>query len=539
MLFVGKSLDFDVMDLTAVGTGLDVRRLWLRRLDAFVPEPLPHTEGATAPFWSPDGRSIGFFSNRKLQTMNLATGAIRAIADAPDPRGGAWGHDVIVFGSHPQRALYQVGLDGGTPQPATVVDPAGADVSHGWPAFLPDGIHFLFVAKNAGTVRTTLLVSSVRSPQETAVLIENVAAAQYAPPGFVFFTRPGGAMLVQPFDVRRLQFRGSVAALPLPAVASFTGRVAFSVSGDKLLFAEAAERPSEETPARQLHWIDRSGRILTKVGPSEFITGLELSPDSQTAVMDSRVTGQLWRLGADLRPIDAGLVSARSPIWSPDGSRIAFVLNNQLHERSVASTGSGRVIADLGPHAFVRSWSPDGRLLLLQASLPTGLIVQAVPVTADAKPSMVLTEKGNIIQPQFSPDGKWLAYSSDESGRFEVYVRAYPPTGARWQVSTDGGTQPRWRGDEKEIVYVAARRVLTSVPVEAEPPALHFGTPQRLFELWLPQARVEDYPFQYAMSRDGQQFLVNRIVAPERSRPVSMLLNWRWAITSKAATVRP
>lgn len=455
---------------TSAADGDATRRLWRRQVGSSSATTLAGTDGAGGPFWSPDGRRVGFFSHGTLKTLDLSTGAVTVLADAPMPRGGAWSsRGVIVFAPDVTGALYQIASTGGTPTAATHLDPSHDEASHRWPSFLPDGRRFVFAARSPRREEGSLCIAELGSAALDRIAGEN-ASAVYAGPGFLLLGRDDGLWL-QPYDAARLRPFGNRYRLATTAHSASTGRAAFAAADRLVVFAGPRGKPADVRS--HLQWVDERGRSLGAVSSPDMPVHVELSHDAPAANVD--------RVAAD------GIVTSRSP----DG-RVA------LYQKRTRKT------SDAPPGAW-NVWIQ-----------PLGRGAAAFPLFDDGY---------NHAQAQFSPDGRWIAYTSDESQVDEVYVQPYPRTGERWQVSIDGGAQPRWRNDH-ELVYVSDDRFVRTAAIDTRQ-RFRAGPPRPLFELPLRPVDRDTRLFEFAVSSDGGRFLVNVAdAAPERG-VVTMMFGWR------------
>ena len=506
------------------------RQLWIRSLSSSSADPVTGTEGATAPFWSPDGRAIGFFAGDALKTVDLERGRVRVLADAPAARGGTWGsRGIIVFASGAERSLHQVAAAGG-PVTQAIAPPNGSAPggAHRWPSFLPDGDHFLFVSRGAhdeGTIRVGSLLSG-----DTRWVADNATTVAYAPPGFLV-SFSDGDLWASPFDTRRLlrlemPLRLSGQVLAAPGV----DRAAFAVSADTLAFATATAQSATASGHAQLHWVDRTGRVLGTIGDVDRFAGLSLAPDGRrfAARLESTQGVSLWdaaRPGWSALSPDTLITTA--PVWSPDGTRIAYAARLgdsgwRIYEQAISGTRPPRTISSPGIPVWVIDWAPDGSTLLSWSETPDGVTIRALPVDGATAATALFPGALRAEHARFSPDGRWIAYSAGDQRR-DVYVEPYPSTGARWLISPDGGDQPQWRGDGRELVYVFDNRFFKTVSIATEPTFLA-GVPKTLFEARL--APPDSASDQYAWSRDGGRFLISTIAEPEQSARVTVVLNW-------------
>ena len=530
-------------DLAFVADGEKGSQLWLRPLDQVNAQPLAGTEGAIYPFWAPDGRAIGFFADGKLKRLDLAGGAPQVLANAPLGRGGTWNSDgVIVFAPNVGSPLMRVMATGGTAVPLTRI--ALDQESHRWPQFLPDGRQVLFLVALGQPQSRGVYIVSLDGGEPTRVLPAETAAV-YAPPGYLLRVSQG-ALVAQAFDADRRTLVGE----PIPVAQAVgaddgTQRSAFSVSiaGTLAHRAGTAQR-------RQLVWVDRAGKVLAAIGaPDEGSLGSPaLAPDGQRVAVHRFVQGNwdVWlmdvRRGVASRfTFDA--VADSGPIWSSDGTRLVFLSSPKgaagLFEKpSSGATDEQPLLVNPQIQAPL-DWSPDGRVLLYSIQdAKTGLDLWALPLEG-RKPFPVVQTSFDESGGQFSPDGRWLAYVSNESGRYEIYVRPFPESGGKWQVSTGGGAQPRWRRDGRELFYVAPDNRLMAVPIRlgSIAGAVDAGAPVALFPTHLASgAGIGSGGYtlsaQYAVAADGR-FLMNVAVDEGVTSPITIVLNWEAALAKK------
>ncbi|MGH9315540.1 MAG: protein kinase domain-containing protein, partial [Thermoanaerobaculia bacterium] len=446
-----------------VAAGADGRNvLWIRPLDSLEARPLPGTERAFSPFWSPDGRFLAFFAEGKLKKVEASGGPPQTLCDARLGRGGTWNRDdIIVFAPEPTEGLYRVLATGGQPAALTKLDPSRQENSHRWPTFLPDGRHFLYFARSPQAESRAIYLGSLES-KETRRLMSGNSNGLFAE-GYLLFERDGW-LVARRFDARGLEFTGE----PLPIAPKVKGTdplraAAFTVS-DTGVLAFVAGAPSE---LRQLGWADRSGKPLGAVGSPGLYLGFSLSPDDKRVALDlvnvEAGGREIW-----LMELAHGVASRLTlppslevrPVWSPNGGRIAYVANQgagrfDLYQRPSSGAGIAESLLKSDLTKDPTDWSRDGRFLIYETS-GSGRKIQlwVLPLFGDRKPVPILQTPFNESQGAFSPDGRFFAYVSDESGRQEVYVQTFPVSAAKWRISPDGGSQPRWRRDGKEIFYL-------------------------------------------------------------------------------------
>ncbi len=505
-------------------------QLWLRPLGPGKAEPLAGTDGVLSnaqpqPFWSPDSQSIGFFTGPQLKRIDIASGVVRVLANAPLPRGGTWNADgTILFAPAGTGPLYRVSASGGPATEATHVEPP-RQTGHRFPRFLPDGRHFLFFAvgtpENQGVFVGSLDSGDVRR------VVETDSAATFAPPNFLLFGRQG-ILLGQRMDLDSLELRGE----PLPVAA----RVAMRPPIAAVALSSSSSGPIAYRPdagRRQLLWLDRSGQQIGTLGPSDADQSgqIRLSPDGRTVALRRTVSANtdVWMIDTGrgvLARLTSNPGSEGNPIWSPDGRRVAFTSDrdgslDDLYEKSIDDSATETLLLATSEFKTSNDWSPDGRFILfVTQSEKTGSDLWVLPMFGDRRPSPVVQTAFLENNGRFSPDGRWVAYQSNESGRREVYVQPFPGTGGKSRVSTDGGTSPQRRGDGRELFYLSPDNVLMGVPVTVKGSTVEAGTPAALFSL--------SPGSEYAASPDGQRFLVNTLV--EDPAPITVLLNWKAGI---------
>jgi eukaryotic-like serine/threonine-protein kinase len=503
-------------------------QLWVRSLDTLAAQPLAGTEGAFQPFWSPDSRFIGFFAGGKLKKIEVSGGPPITLCDAPDPRNGTWNRDgVIVFGPEGSSALERVSAAGGVPTPATTLS-EGESV-HLRPFFLPDGRHFLYRA-STGPGGGPLYVASLNSSERKLLLNADSSNVFYSQ-GYLLFLRET-TLMAQPFDARRLALTGD--AFPIAEniqnTSTFNPAGVLSVSENGILVYQTGTG----TAGSELLWLDRAGKRIGVLGDAAQYTDLELSPDGKRAsfsIADQAGKGRdiwLYDVARGLRTrFTFDSQGARNSIWSPDGSRVVFNSLRKghldLYQKSSSGAGNEEVLFEDNQDKYPESWSPDGRFILYRnRGGATGSDLFLLPLSGDHKPVPFLNTKFNEEIGKFSPDGRWVAYTSDESGRSEVYVVPFPGPGGKWQISTAGGSFPRWKYDGSEIFYLAIDNKLMSVTVNGKGANFDVGAIKPLFDTRI----VLGGRYQYAVSEDGQRFLINTAPEQAASAPITVVLNW-------------
>jgi serine/threonine protein kinase/WD40 repeat protein len=511
--------------------------LWVRSLDSLAARSLPGTEGARQPFWSPDSRALGFFAGDKLKTTELSGGTPQTLAEASgDPRGGTWGPDgTIVFAPAFQGSLLRIAATGGTVSPAIALDPIRKEQSHRWPSFLPDGRHFLYyTSRGGGEEPGEIFVGSLDQQPPTRV-IESSSLAMFAAPGYLLFAR-GTTLLAQPFDVDRLQLNGRPVAIAdqLSSSGEAYGFRTFSVSSSGVLAYHAGR--SRRT---QLAWLDRAGRELSVIGPPADHYAPRLSPDGTRLAVGrlnpDSTNGDIWVM--DLARSIASRFTFEAaddvlPVWSPDGTRLFFSSSRegvqQLYQALSDRPGSEDSLLRSEAWKAPDDVSPDGRFLIYETSDPkTRFDLWLLPLSGDRKPEPFVVTPFGEYGAQFSPDGRWVAYVSNESGRREISVQAFPGLGGKWQVSSAGGTMPRWRKDGRELFFLGADGQLMAAEVRLSA-SFESRVPTALFKVSL----LESPDPQYDVSPDGTRILVNRVSRTEAT-PMTVVLDWAAGLEGK------
>jgi serine/threonine protein kinase len=542
----GRQIAFNVQP-----TGGNPQRLAIRAFDAEEARELPGTEGAgvTVLFWSPDSRFIGFFADGKMKKIDIVGGPPQIVCDVSQgsPPGATWGIDgTIVFGQN-SGGLLRVSSGGGTPVPVTMLDETKKESSHGQPWFLPDGRHFLYRAMAPpGTAprASSIYVGSLDGAPPVPVA-ESDSKAVYTN-GFLLLVREG-TLLAQPFDAARLAMRGDpVVVTQDVSINLATGGAGFSASTNGVLSYRTFS--SGGAVISQLMWLDRSGKVLGSVGEKTDQSAVQLSPDGTRvaiSVLDpARRSRDIWihdltREGLRTRfTFDAG--EDWDSVWSPDGRSLAFSAGRprplDLYRKVADGSGAEERLVEGAGNKYVDSWSLDGRFILYtttSAGSQTGNDLWVLPLMDERKPRPLLQTSFNETDGRFSPDGRWVTYVSNESGRNEIYVMPFPTAGGKWQISTAGGIQPKWRRDGKELFYLAGDTMMAA-EVNGAGAAFQVGAVRRLFEVRrrtqtngsllgnLGSGRV------YDVTADGQRFLVNVVAEDMQAAPppITVITNW-------------
>jgi eukaryotic-like serine/threonine-protein kinase len=505
------------------------RTLWLRPMNSAEARQLPGTDNSNLPFWSPDSQYVAFFSKGKLMKIAISGGRPQPICDAQLPRGGSWGTSgIIIFADRPDSPILQVPASGGTPKPATKLNQSLGEVTHRWPFFLPDGRRFLYLVRI--TMKNQAIYAGSLDSSETKLVMSSNSKVAYSPPGYLLYTRES-RLMAQSFDLKTLEVKGEPIPILKEIVPSPTGQASFSPSDNGML-AYWSSNLSEV----QLNWLDRDGRNLGAAGQTVY-TGdfryFRISPDGSRVVWTRAdpdvLTPDVW-VTDFARNVSTRLTSNPAfdqyPIWEPDGKSIAFGRDIQMKEPNlflIPSSGAGGEEVMIKDAPIPTDWSSDGKYILgIRTGKRTDLWI--TPLSGDQKSYPFLETEFDEAQGAFSPNRKWIAYISDEAGDYDVYVQSFPPSGKKWRISADGGAQPRWRGDGKELFYLSRDRKIMAVEVSEQREDFVAGVPRALFKTPMSSPA---YPIgaDYDVMADGQQFLVSSSVN-QNTYAINVILNW-------------
>ena len=517
--------------MEALNERTGVISLWVRDLAGGTPTKLAGTDGALQPFWSPSGQEIAFFADRKLKKIDLQGAPPQVICEAPSSRGGAWGPDgTIVFAGTSRSGLEKVSATGGQPVPVTTLDESRKEKSHRWPVFLPDGKHVLFVAQTAearakdddSTIEALNITTGARKRLVTAN-----SSPLYSREGFLLFWREG-ALRAQAFDPARLQVSGSVFTVASGVAFDTNEFVSASVAANGTLVHLAAAG----TVLSKIVETDRTGRQTRTIAESVIVEGgLALSHD------DTRVAVAVTAAGArdadiwmhDLVRGTSGRLSfeqggERDPLWTPDDSELFYanIAKNDgiIFRRFTDGRGQATEVGTIASGLWAFDISPD------RAWLVVGHLTEATSFDlsrydiAQKKLTPLVQAPGNEYVGKLSPNGRWLAYSSDETGRPEIYMRSMGPDAGRWSVSTAGGSQPIWRRDGRELYFLSPQEQLMAVEIDSGPP-FRSSAPKELFRANFRDGRS----MPYAPFSDGKKFIID--VLPDTDRALlTIVTNW-------------
>ena len=507
------------------------KQLWLRPFNRIEPQPLNGTEGATFPFWSPDSKSVAFFADGALKKIDVAGGPALKICEAPDGRGGSWNRDgVILFTPEATLPIHRVPAGGGTAVAVTTINEARQETTHRYPCFLPDGNHFLYLAGShtAGVESEANAIFIATLDGKVNKLLLNVRSNPAYAGGRLFFVRQN-TLMAQTLDLGKLQLTGN--AVPVAEsvqfdIGYFRGVYAVSQAGLLVYQGGISDRRS------QLVWYDRDGKPGAKLGEPEFNQNFRISPDGQRVaveIFDPRLgTSDLW-----VYEISRGLKTRLTfetsdeyaPVWSPDGKRLVYTVNRKgqgnLFLKNADGTGAEESLFQSDGFKAASDWSRDGRFLSYVFASPkskTKSDIWIMPMTGERKPFPFLQTEFAQGSPLFSPDGRWLAYLSNESGRNELYVRPFPGPGGKWQISTGGAASFAWQGDGGALIYITPDKKAMRVAVE-KGDSFNTGAPQRLFDL-------PDGVDSSDIAPDGQRFLFALRTSRAESQPLTLVQHW-------------
>jgi len=514
------ALSGDGTQVVVVARHLDggMQRLWLRRLQSLEWRELPRTDGAAFPFWSPDGRHVGFFAGSRLKRIDMGTELIEALCDVDNGRGGTWSDQgVIIFSG--SRGLFRVPASGGTPTPLTPLESGRGANAHLRPQFLPDGRHFIFTAS---LVKDRKLASYIGDLETGEIRAIGDGGATAFVADRLLFSR-GSALAAQPFDLARVGLIDEARMIGgvEDVTNDLTNGSAFAASSTVLVYQRHVPRQ------RRLTWFDRNGRVTHAEDDVADADRIALSPDRRTLAVvrgdGDGDTSSLWLMDVvspRVTRLTWGGTRDESPVWSPDSSRIAFTSHRGDHQ------GVHIVVRDLNgmdesllqlPNAQLTDWTRDGRFLIYSArSATTGSDLWMLPMTGERKPLPLDQSPASESQGVVSPDGRWIAYVSDQSGADEIYLRPFPPMEGRWQVSTGGGTRPQWRDDGREILFLSPDSEVMAVPLQVVSSVPRLGAARRLFVL----GGADDF----AVS--GLQVIAQVPVEHASNRQLEVILNW-------------
>jgi Tol biopolymer transport system component len=505
--------------------------LWVRRLDNGAAQALEGTESASAPFWSPDSRTIGFFSKGRLLKIDASGGPPQVLCEAAAGRGGTWGpNGLILFSPGDRDGLYSVSASGGVPAPVTRLEP-NHEYSHRWPAFLPDGMHYLYLAEMYGSEERGRIYLGTIGSNTRRALVSSTSPAAYSSAGYLLYCRDR-ALVAQQFDARSLELKGDATVIA-DGIYTFgpTAMAAFSVSRNGVL----AYQRGTTGLLSQLVWMDRTGKQLGIVSTPGDYNRPQLAHDGRHLafeIWDAKGDSDIWIYDLARQTstrFTFGPGSNSQALWSRDDQFIVYSSEQaqrgarDVVRKSAAGMGSPETLFSLNvPFLATTDWSWDGRYVFFHGygiHPKTGSDVYYYSIPDKKLVAAVQTPYSECCG-RLSPDGHWLAYASNESGRNEIYVQPFPTATGKWQISTTGGTQPRWRSDEREIFYQSPDNKIVAVDIRATS-TLEPGVPKALFGI---HPKLGGWP--YDVAPDGQRFLINETVHAAGAAPVTIVVNW-------------
>jgi Tol biopolymer transport system component len=532
----GKRIAF-----TAAADMQGIGRLFVRSLNGETATEIRIPEDVSWPFWSPDGQQIAFFfSNQSLLKVDVSGGSPVTICPLMGyGAGGTWSRDgVILFWVGLPGLLYRVNVANSEAKPLRSL--ADGETAQRWPQFLPDGKHYLYLSMSSQPNRQGIYAGSLDSNERKFIVATN-AQAFYVEPGQLLFTR-GDVLMAQPFDLRTLKLQGEPRQVAdhierMDPVGPFTGAV-FSASPNGVL----VWRRATQFPESVLQWVDRSGKKLGIVGEAAGYSNPALSPDNRRLAIGIRdpqtKTRDIWifdLLRGTKTRMTTDPADDLDSIWSPDGTRIAFT-SNRAGQRDIyqmPADGSGSAELMLGGkdgQKNVEDWSRDGKYLAYNYQAPPHIQLYVLPLTGDRKPIPFVNTEFAAQQGQFSPNGRWLAYCSLESGKPEIYVQGFTPDSqqprGKWQISTAGGELPRWRRDGKELFYHYGNTFF-AVDVKTDGTSFEVGIPRPLFDAPTVTNNTLTGGAPFVVSSDGQRFLILAPTEKSDSTPLEVMVNWR------------
>jgi Tol biopolymer transport system component/DNA-binding winged helix-turn-helix (wHTH) protein len=499
-------------------------RLGVNALDSAETRVLPGTDGASRPFWSPDSRWLGFFADGKLKRVGLDNGPPQVVTVLGTYSAGAtWSAKGVILYAGQRSGLFAIPDSGGAATPVTSLNPATQEVAHRWPQFLPDGEHFLFFKTSAKPDQAGTWIGSVHS-RTTSRVLDTVAV--YAPPGYLVYLREH-LLMAQRFDADRLQLSSSATVVdPSLLTASTVNEAGVTAANNGMLAFGGYP-----TRAR-VKWFDRSGAEIATVDTPTAVHNPAISPDQKQVLVGSReVEHGIWLVDLDRNAPTRFVPDGMRPQWSPDGTRVAYTADRlgsvgDIFMKPMSGRDNDDLLLRSKENKMVDDWSPDGRYIVYSSISPrTKTDIWILPTSGDRKPRPLLQTPADELQGQISPDGHWIAYTSNESGVWEVYLQSFPEPGAKRTISIGGGTEPHWRRDGRELFYLSLDRTLMSVNMTlgSAPPAIERARP--LFRAAIPDSPGVFVNY-YAVSADGQRFLICAVDRTGKEERETVLVNW-------------
>lgn len=511
-----------------------VAQLWIHGLADGQTRSLAGTDGAMRPAWSPDGRFLAFFASGFIRKIPASGGPVETVCSVADFAfegfGLTWNAGgTIVFSANLAGGLRQVPASGGTAVPLTEPDRAKGESGHMWPRFLSDGRRVIYSVGRSGSGERALMIQSIETGGPRHLTDIPAGAVPFSDQALLFLR--GRALVAQPFDSDKVRIAGAAATV---ADRLSVSDGTFDAAGDTLAYLSADRQTS-------LAWFDRIGRRLSPVDVDGMVNWPAVAPDGRRIAVDieNLASGvrEIWAIDGTRRSrLTFGPANDSDAIWAPDGERLAFAHDSgrQLRELTIGQSAS-RLLHDFGSNSdevYPTDWSRDGRLIAFVSWGPEGNSnIWLFPTSGEGTPQRLVATPFQEGQARFSPDGRYVAYTSNDSGRPEVYIQALPPGNGRWPVSTSGGAQPMWRGDGRELYYVALDNTMTAVPVTLSP-GVGIGTPAPLFKVEEDESLFYAVRNHYSVTADGQRFLVNSVKGGTR---LNVVLNWARGLVTRTS----
>ncbi len=511
--------------------------LWIRELNSLHAEALPGSDNAAYPFWSPDSKWIAYFADGKLHKVLTSGRNHEVLCDAPVGRGGTWNKDgTIVFAYGSAGPLYRISAEGGTVTPLTALDPVRGEHTHRWPHFLPDGQNFLYFTRSSNKEYQGIYVASLQRTTGR-LLRRSHSGAIYASEHVLFVER--SVLKAQRFDPAQLQLSGSAQTVARQVGGSTVHYGSMSASENGRLAYGSGVLPDS-----QLLWMDRSGTVVGRVGEPGDYTSVQLSPRGDrvaVGLVDPRFsTPDVWVIDLGRNPSTTRITrdpddTDASPVWSPDAQQLVFRSDragaNNLYRKASRGQGEDEMVFSSRTSKFPTQWVAGRNLIVYHTQLQRGDWDVHGFALRQRQSSPLVSTAANELHGEISPDGRWLAYASDDSGSLQVYVEPLAQSSQRVQVSVEAGTQPRWRGDGAELYYVGENaRAMFAVPIRPNGGA---GSPIKLFDVRI-ASLANPFRNHYAVDRTGARFLISTLLERPTSPPITVVLNWRGAIEPRA-----
>jgi serine/threonine protein kinase len=509
--------------------------IYLRSFGSLDARIVPGTEDATFPFWSPDSQFLGYFAQGKMKRVDVSGGPAQNLSDATAGRGASWSKEgTILFSPSLGDGIYRINASGGNVTQLTTLDPSKQESTHRWPVMLPDEEHFLLMIQSVKPENSGVYVISLKTKEKKRIL-PDLTRAEYSEAGYLVFVRERN-LVAQKFDLKKLDISGEPFALAEDLYSEpGAGTASYSVSAHGIL----AYAATSGYGSQQFVWMDRTGKQLSSMGDSGILGDPWLSPDEKRLALYMSRTAAGGKTDIYLLDLAQNIftrftfdpANEFNPTWSPDGTRIAFCSNRggpyNLYIKEVGGNSEEKILYSSHDWKFISDWTKDGKYIIFENdSAKTKADLYVLPMTGNQKPWPYLQTEFNEAQGNVSPDGKWISYGCDDTGRSEIYVQSFPSAGSKRQVSTAGGTQPRWSSDQKELLYLSLDGVMMSVDVQTNP-TFEAGIPKPLFNTHSPSIPlIGNDRNQYFVTADKQRFLVNRIAAEQLVTPITVIFNW-------------